>query len=212
MFVTVEALRAMGVNLAIFGGNTAWWQTRVEPSPIGAQRHVIVYRTATEDPIRDSKLLTVQWRDKRLGMPGSLITGGTDSAVHVGGSMKLLNVPSWLHVKVGTVLGNFPVTSETEQSAIGVATPKDIHVIAQGRMTDRQRGKHQVLGTQQMFWFTTSSGAAIFNAGINMWACQLLPTCIQYSVTPTSSQIMGSITKQILTLWARPRVGATLAG
>jgi hypothetical protein len=210
MFVTTMALRAKGTNLAIFGGNTAWWQARVEASPSGAERHIIVYRTATEDPIRDPKLLTVQWRDKRLGMAGALLTGGIDSAVHVGGSMKLLNLPKWLHVKAGTVLGNFPITSETEQSAIGIAAPTDIDVIAQGRMTNGQFGKRRVFGTQQMLWFTTASGAAVFNAGINTWTCQLTPTCIQYSVTPTSSQIMGSITKQILTLWARPRVGVAL--
>ena len=177
MFVTIEALRAKGINLAIFGGNTAWWQARVDASPTGAERHVIVYRTATEDPIRDPKLLTVQWRDKRLGMAGELLTGGTYSAVHVGGSMTLLNVPKWLHVKAGTVLGNFPITSETEQSAIGIAAPTDVDVIAQGRMTNGQPGKRRVLGTQQMLWFTTSSGAAVFNAGINTWTCQLMPTC-----------------------------------
>ena len=50
IFTSFIALRNSGVNIAVLGGNTGYWQTRLEPSKVGADRHVVMYRYATEDP------------------------------------------------------------------------------------------------------------------------------------------------------------------
>ena len=54
-----EAARDSGVNIAFMGANTAYWQARIEDSG-----HTLVeYRNAANDPVTDTALDTVQFRD-----------------------------------------------------------------------------------------------------------------------------------------------------
>jgi N,N-dimethylformamidase beta subunit-like protein len=70
------AARDAGVNLGFFGGDTADWQVRYEPSSSGvANRVVVCYRNATIDPITDPSLKTVEWQDPLLGRPAQTIVG-----------------------------------------------------------------------------------------------------------------------------------------
>ena len=77
-----EAARDSGVNIAFMGANTAYWQARIEDSG-----HTLVeYRNAANDPVTDTALDTVQFRDlvpsrPECKMMGVAYNGGSLSGI-----------------------------------------------------------------------------------------------------------------------------------
>jgi putative cell wall-binding protein len=87
MFTAAEKARDAGVDLAFFGANNVYWQTRMEPSTYSgdADRVVVVYRDPTIDPVggadasvrfryldtpRPEQPLMGQMWDEGIGMTG----------------------------------------------------------------------------------------------------------------------------------------------
>ncbi len=208
------AARNSGVNVAILGGNTAYWQTRVQASPIGSYRRVIEYRDATEDPVINPSEVTLQFSDKRVNSPGWLLTGGQKSGVHVYGNIQVVNTPPWLNIPTGTVLRGWASESEIERRSNTSSEPTNVHVMLSGTMTLRDPKTATMAipmhPTQESVWYTTSSGAAVFNAGISMWSCDLMPTCSISTVDSATRDSLQSITGQILTLWGQKEIGKVL--
>jgi hypothetical protein len=70
---TAEGFVAGGGNAAFFGGNTCWWQVRLEDAAMTCFK----YR-ANEDPVLgtpDERFLTGAWADRRAGRPETAMTG-----------------------------------------------------------------------------------------------------------------------------------------
>ena len=210
-FDTVLAARNEGINLAFFGANTAYWQMRLEPSPIGPDRHLVMYRVATEDPITTPSAVTVQFNDPRVHTPSVLFTGGYTDGVHAYGSLLPVKIPSWLHIPATTELRGWASDSEIEGAYKSKATPPGIHVIFSGKFQLRSPSKvKDRIPIAHTVWFTTPSGSAVFNAGVTLWPCELLPSCQISTMDKTSRASLQSITKQVLTLWQTKAVGKTL--
>jgi hypothetical protein len=58
----VDAFVAAGGNLAVFSGNTAWWQVRMQASAAGTPaRNMVCFKSAALDPTPDPALETVLW-------------------------------------------------------------------------------------------------------------------------------------------------------
>jgi hypothetical protein len=73
-----EAARDANISLGFFGGNTLYWQVRLEPSTRGVPNRVLVcYREAARDPLAgtDDQRVTVRWRDAPLGRPENALVG-----------------------------------------------------------------------------------------------------------------------------------------
>jgi hypothetical protein len=71
---TVESFVQRGGNLAIFGGNTCWWQIRLDE--LG--RTMTCYRDALADPVVRTgrpELATVEWSSAPVGRPENTMTG-----------------------------------------------------------------------------------------------------------------------------------------
>lgn len=66
------------------------------------------------------------------------------------------------------------------------------------------------LPIEQTIWFTTPSGAAVFDAGLTTWACNLLLSCVSHSVSAPTEQLMQTVTSRILALWQTKAIGANL--
>ena len=67
-----EAARALGVNLAFLGGNTAYWQIRyADPE----RRVLEEYRSTTDDPSTNSRQKTVRWREDPVLRPECTLVG-----------------------------------------------------------------------------------------------------------------------------------------
>ena len=213
MFNTLIADRNTGVNIAIFGGNTAYWQTRLEPSKYGPDRHVVMYRTATEDPNHDLTQVTIEFGNKRLGTPPNLISGEQTSGVHVYGTLQPLKIPIWLHVDPKTPIAGVSTDTEVEATTPNAAEPPHVHILYSGLMKWRDVASHKNIRSipeAQVDWIAFPSGSAVFNAGMTTWSCQLSDACVDVPFEKSSQDLIRSITSQILLLWEVPKVGNSL--
>ncbi|WP_406099927.1 N,N-dimethylformamidase beta subunit family domain-containing protein [Streptomyces sp. NBC_01013] len=70
---SVEAFVRKGGNLAVFAGNTAWWQIRLEDGG----RTMVCHRDAAADPVTamDPRLTTVEWSSSPVDRPENSMTG-----------------------------------------------------------------------------------------------------------------------------------------
>lgn len=215
IFNSIIASRNNGVNLAIFGGNTALWQTRLTESPIGPDRRIIMYRYANEDPVTDLDQVTIEFKDRRLNVPQTLITGSQTTGVHVYGKYYATQIPKWLKIPTNASIDGISPDSEVEGSfKSSKASPPNINVLFSGEMSyadpsriPKSMSKHPVA---EVIWFTNPNGQATFNAGLTTWACNLVDTCAYSSVDEKSRKVLDEVTKEVVTLFAERGIGFKL--
>jgi hypothetical protein len=212
MFDTFIAARNSGTNIAIFGGNTAYWQTRLEASPIGPDRRLVMYRVATDDPDTNLKLVTIEFSNERINTPPNLIGGEQTDGVHVYGLLKPVQIPVWLHVSSSAPIGGVSSDSEVEAVTPNRAEPPNVHILYSGLMSWRDTKSHKGFKKPlaQVDWVTFPSGSALFNAGMTTWSCQLSDACVDLPFDPSSRELIRQITLQVLNLWQTPKVGDSL--
>jgi len=214
IFDGLVSARNSGINLAILGGNSGIWQVRMNKSKVGANRRIVIYRKATEDPVVDLRLISIKFADKRLNIPSTLITGTFADGVHVYGNLQAVKMPKWLNLPSKSAINGISPDSEVDHTVSTVASPPNINILFSGVMHYRDAQKvgdpPRPKSVAQTIWFTTASGAAIFNAGVTTWSCNLIETCAYSTVDEKSRMVMASLTSQILHLWERKAVGSTL--
>ena len=218
MFNTIIADRNQGINLAFLGANNAYWQTRLGKSPIGPDRHMIVYRVATEDPVTDNNQVTVEFQDPHVNTPPNLITGTETHGVHVYGNLHAVDIPKWLKIPRNSSINGISGDTEIDATSTNASEPNNIHILFTGQLnfrdpgpsTEEEKSSFRRVPIEETIWFTTASGAAIFDAGLTTWACNLLPSCVTHAVGTSTERTMQSVTTQVLTLWQQKAVGRTL--
>ena len=71
-----ESARNGKVNLAFFGANAIYWQVRYEPATDGtANRTMVCYKDAGNDPIQDPALVTDHFRSSAVNRPEQALMG-----------------------------------------------------------------------------------------------------------------------------------------
>lgn len=218
MFETIAADRNQGINLAFLGANNAYWQTRLGKSPIGPDRHMIVYRVATEDPVKTNDEVSVEFQDLRVNTPPNLLTGTETNGVHVYGSLHAVDIPKWLKIPKNASIDGISGDTEIDAMSHNAAEPSNVHIVFTGKLryrdpgasTDEEETKFHKVPIEETIWFTTPSGSAVFDAGLTTWACNLLPSCVTHAVDTSTERIMQSVTTQVLTLWQQKGIGRTL--
>ena len=215
MFETIVAARNDGVNIAILGGNSAVWQTRLTESKIGPNRRIIMYRKATEDPVSDPRQVTIQFADKRINLPQTLFTGTLPSGTHVFGNYKAAKIPSWIRLPSFSSIDGISPDSEIEAIVPrSAASPPNVNILFTGKMTYADPSTKpygmDMSPEADVVWFTNPNGQATFNAGLTTWACDLINTCAYSTVDEKSRSVLDSVTKTVLTLWQERGVGKTL--
>jgi hypothetical protein len=212
MLSTFIAARNSGINIAVFGANTAYWQTRLEPSLTGSERRLVMYRSATQDPNTNGDQVTVQFADPRINTPSNLITGEQTGGVHVYGTLKPVSIPQWLKVPKNQAIGGLSSDTEVDKTVINDAQPPNVHILYSGTMTRRDAAPTAFTATPtaQTDWIAFPSGSAEFNAGMTTWSCQLSNSCVDLPYDVSSQKLIRSITLQVLTLWQQKSVGKLL--
>jgi len=213
IFQSFIAARNQGINIAVFGGNTAFWQTRLEPSPSGPNRHLVMYRSSTEDPDTNLSDITIEFGNNRLNTPPNLITGEITDAVHAYGDLKAVSIPQWLKIPANSVIDQVSSDTEAEMVKNNVASPTNLHVIFSGNLHWRDPKTDKVLGYQpvgQTSWYTTPSGAAVFNAGLTTWSCNLSPSCVDTMYGAAGQATVQATTLAVLNRWQMPQAGKGL--
>jgi hypothetical protein len=212
---TLFAARNSGTNLAFLGGNSIYWQARMNSSPVGKERHIVMYRYATDDPVTNPNDVTIQFDDKRINVPSTLLTGEITDGVHVYGNMQSVAMPKWLGLPANTRIDGLDPTSEVERTVPGPQSPPNIKVILRGNLKLTTPLKAQsTLRTNRPIaetsWYTAPSGAAVFNAGVTTWSCNLMDSCLLNQVDAQSRSVIETMATKVLTLWQSKAVGATL--
>ena len=212
---TVIAARNHRINLAFLGGNTAYWRVRLESSPTGKNRHVILWRNVSEDPATTNADVTAQFSAPQINQPTSLIDGSVTSGIGVYGNMTSGQLPAWLGVPSGSVLKGFSKLTEIEAHPTNNQSPSTVNTLFKGKFTfggapADENSRYKANDIAQMDWFSVPSGAAILNAGVNLWDCNLEPSCGLATVDSSTQKLMQIITANILKKWSVKAAAPTL--
>ncbi len=127
----VEAFTRSGGNVAIFGGNTCWWQVRfASPSGSAPNRQLVCYKynagNTSDDPVADVQLKTTNWYDTRYAnRPENRMTGLSS---RIGAAWEVVDPPrpgvdfivklgdSWVFEGTGAGIGTGFGSSDLGQS------------------------------------------------------------------------------------------------
>jgi hypothetical protein len=210
----MRAARNSGINIAIFGANTAVWQTRLTESPVGKNRRVIMYRSATEDPVIKLDQVTIKYEDPRINYPATQFTAALTSGVHVYGNIKAKSIPSWLKISQNSSINGISPDSEVEKYLPTAAAPPKVGIIFAGTLNFRDAAavgaRPRISPVANTIWYTTPSGSAVFNAGVMTWSCDMIDTCAYSTVDEKSRQVIDDVSLQVLKLWQIKGIGKTL--
>ncbi|MEA2488307.1 MAG: hypothetical protein QOH21_99, partial [Acidobacteriota bacterium] len=184
-----------GGHLAVFGGNTMWWQTRFDP----VSRRLTCYKDAATDPLRgvDDDVVTVNWFDAPVYNPENFVIGssfrhGGYANVTAAGSTnpkpdgqrtpyKVTNASNWVFDGTGVTNGQL-----IGQAAGGIETDGVVfNTTATGTLevdgSDGAPLNFEILATLPadegyavIGMFTLPNGATVFNAGTRDWSHALL--------------------------------------
>jgi hypothetical protein len=214
MYDTAVYARDHGVNIAFFGANTVYWHTRLEPSPRGADRRMVVYRF-DPDPLaaKDPSQATTEWRLPPLNRPEAALVGADyDSYDAIGGGFSVLQPDSWIFAGTGVkdkqVLKysvGFKTTAGGEWDKVlpdRPYTPQNIDVIAAAPIILL---KIPTMAT--LSYYSAPSGAGVFSGGTTFWPCLAAGMCNGDAADPQTSHILSAMTDNVLRAFAAGPAG-----
>jgi hypothetical protein len=218
-----DAFVAAGGNAAIFGGNTCYWQIRLEPDEkTGApHRRQVCYKAADKDPIMDPGLKTTTWRE--VGYPENLSFGaGFASGAWRGngafGAFTVYHADHWVFsqtmLRNGDSFGNC-----ADERLLGYETNAVDHVFDERGIpvpigADGSPANYLILalaelpdwgapGNAAMGVFTNpQSGGTVFNAATTEWA-NGLQACL--SGNDLFRTVTAKITRNVITQLTLPK-------
>ena len=158
----------------------------------------------------------MRYEDPVINQPGSLLTGEHTSGIGVTGGITAVSIPSWLKIPAWTSINGFGSLSEIEGTKPNdISAPRKYGVIFQGkfqfaRISGDESEVTKTNSVAQSIWFKLPSNAVVFNAGVNLWACNLELSCPIASIDDRSRENLQSVTEQILNLWQQSDLGAKI--
>lgn len=194
-----DAARDTGVNLAVLGANTGYWQVRMLPSNSGVDRAFAIYREANLDPVAAEvpQSGTIRFRDLPAAQPeGKLIGQEYEGCPGISGDM-VVSAPAWPFpdMPAGTVL---PLGVQQEFDRASLATVPDngyLQILASSPMDC-----HGTTTYANVTYYTSVSGAGVFSAGTLGWVCSLWGTDCGYGAGATSATTRSVLTATTLRL------------
>ena len=173
MFDAAERARDAGVNLAFFGGNTVYWQVRMEPSARNvADRIMVGYKNVAQlDPISNPRLVTDLWRD--VGRPEQGLLGILFPLGAIGGNNPYVvqNDNHWLYQGVGVrnndkIPGIVGYEIDAYDSTLPLPTNREYTMLAASPFTGKKGQKF----TANSIIYRAPSQAWVFAAGTTSWS------------------------------------------
>jgi hypothetical protein len=210
MRTALTVARSRGTNIAFFGANAIYRHIRFAPTRLGPDRLVIDYKSFTLDPIhtRDpAAATTFAWEDPPDPRPESVLTGAMYQCNPVHVPLVVADASSWLlrglGVRDGESLRSDLVGPEYDAIDLADPTPRPIESVFHSPLA---------CGTGLQYadvsYYTTSSGAAVFDAGTSKWVCALQQvTCGPGWGGRLTDRIVTAVTSRILTAFAAGPAG-----
>jgi hypothetical protein len=203
----VEAARDRGVNLLFTGAKTGLRRVRLEPSPLGLDRHEVNYRVAGNDPLNrvDNEHVTTNWRDAPAPRAESSLVGALYECNPVKADMVITAPSSWVFAGTGWQQGDTvpgAIGSAYDRVALEFATPDNIEVLTHSPL--RCKG---VKSFADMTYYTASSGAGVLATGTSGWEPLLGPLCPDERLTTDVACRVRRATANVLGVFAAVPAG-----
>ena len=168
----VQSAVAKGLNVAFLGANACYRQIRLEPSPLGADRHVVCYKSAAEDPMtgKDNSVVTVNWNQSPVNNPESQLTGATYQDIDAQADVVIVDPKSWLLAGTGLTAGQHlphAMIGEFDRYTPGPSSPNNVDIIAHSVIPNRKNNYADIT------WYTVSGGGGVLDTGNASWIGQM---------------------------------------
>jgi len=159
---------AGGVNFAFLGANACFRQIRLEPSPVGPDRHQVCYKSAAEDPMtgQNDALVTVNWPQAPLNRPEAELIGSTYQDIDASADMVVTDPSSWVVAGTGLTANQAlhkVVQGEFDRYVPNGGGPVNLDVIAHSIVPNRRNNYSDVT------WYTVTGGGGVFATGNASW-------------------------------------------
>ncbi|MBV9023074.1 MAG: hypothetical protein JO362_04580 [Streptomycetaceae bacterium] len=203
----VTAARDAGTNLAFLGANACFRRIRLEPTPAGSRRLIVCYKTDwMEDPMygKDDAAVTTDWREPPGAHPENSMTGTLYESNPTSADYVVAEPGHWLFegtgVKAGTSFPNL-VGTEYDRVNSGKDTPRPIEIIAHSKLVCRG-----VRTFSDSAYYTTRSGAGVFNTGTMRWI-ESLKGDNSHRIPPHTSDFTRRVTSNLFRAFAEGPAG-----
>jgi hypothetical protein len=171
----IEAARNHGTNVVFFGANNVYWRTRMEASPMGADRVEVCYREARLDPARFTHpaAVTTQWRQGPAPDPESTLTGAVYGDLQSKGAFTVTDPRFFAFAGTGAAKGaKYPglISGETDRVYPAAEYPRlplpaHLRIFAHSP----EAGRHTLRGWADSTFYSTASGAGVLDMGSMDW-------------------------------------------
>ena len=208
----VVAARDTGTNLAFLGANTMYWRVRLESSARDVPGRVVVgykWDARNNDPLyaSDPELATTRWRDAPSPEPENAVTGMQYECYPVDTAYRVVSPRWWGFRQTAVAKGTrFPhlVGNEADRVYPIDTTPRPLQVLSYSKYSCRGAGT-----SSQSTYYTTPSGAAVFNAGTLRWVCAIYDPCGSAQLTKETNHFVRHVTRNLLHPYAKGPAGLT---
>ena len=170
--------RDAGTNLAFLGANTMYWRVRLEPGADGPARRVVGYRhDAHLDPLyaEGSPDATAMFREAPVPRPEHDLVGMQYECFPVDTDYVIASPGWWGFRGTGVRRGDHVtglVGPEADRVYADSHLPRPLQVLSHSPYSCRG-----VMTSAQAIYYSTPSGAGVFNAGTLRWGCALVDRC-----------------------------------
>jgi hypothetical protein len=163
------AARDAGVNIAFLGANAVYRHIRFGSSALGADRHVICYKSRSEDPLNgvNDAEVTVNWRDAPVNRPESDLLGPMYDCPDTHGDLVVADANVWVFAGAGMSDGDAipgAISLEVDRIFPDAPTPRRIQVLAHSPVDCHSRTTYS-----DMTYYTTRSHAGVFDVSSQGW-------------------------------------------
>jgi hypothetical protein len=174
---SLEEARDRGVNLAFLGANAVFRHIRLAPSPLGADRRQVDYKSAREDPLRgkNDADVTVNWREPPNNDPESQLIGDFYQCNPVRADMVVVDPANWLFEGTAATAGlKLPnvVGSEYDRYDPTVPGPADVEILTHSPLRCGGRADFA-----EATYYTAPGGAGVFASGTTNWVGNMDAHC-----------------------------------
>jgi len=204
----VEAARDKGVNVMFLGANALYRRIRLQPSPLGPDRDQVNYRKVAGDRGLASypDEPTTSWREPPHADPENSLTGTfyeCNPAVYDG---VVSDANAWMFAGTDMHDGDHVqllVGPEYDRVTPGPTSPRPIEVMFHSPLRCQGRNSYS-----DAAYYTTASGAGVFDSGTNAWVCKLFSGCpADRPFAP--NPLIQKITENLLRAFAAGPAGKT---
>jgi hypothetical protein len=199
----VTAARDAGVNLAFLGANCCFRRTRLASTNLGERRLVICYKTSyLQDPEygKNNKLVTSDWREPPNPDPESSMIGTLYESNPVDADYVVATPDAWMFRGTGVSQGTrLPGLVGIEYDRVNPDSPieRPIQIVSHSPVTCRGVNSYS-----DSAYYTSKSGAGVFNAGTMRWVASMSGLGHEFGLTARSAAFTRHVSRNIVHAFA----------